>query len=103
VEIYFFHGLAGLNEIESSHRDWVSQMKKAGKIKFFGISTHSNMEDCLLAAAKVDYIDVSMFTYNFRLMHTEKMKEAVAACVEKGIGLVAFKSQGGGPVKTRPS
>ncbi len=28
------------------------------------------------------------------------MKEAVAACVDKGIGLVAMKTQGGGQVKT---
>ena len=41
-----------------------------------------------------------MFSYNFRLMHTQKMKEAVAACVNAGIGLVAMKTQGGGPVKT---
>jgi len=31
-------------------------------------------------------------------MHTPKMKEAVAACVDKGIGLVAMKTQGGGQV-----
>ena len=58
------------------------------------------MEDCLLAAAKKNWIDLIMFTYNFRLMETPKMKEAVAACVSAGIGLVAMKSQGGGPVKT---
>jgi len=33
-------------------------------------------------------------------MSTPKMKEAVAAGVAAGIGLVAMKTQGGGPVKT---
>ena len=75
-------------------------MKKAGKIKFFGFSTHDNMEDCLLSAAKEDWIDAVMFTYNFRIMNAAKMKEAIAACVDKGIGLVAMKTQGGGQVKT---
>jgi predicted aldo/keto reductase-like oxidoreductase len=81
-------------------KKWASEMKKAGKIKLFGFATHTNMEDCLLSAAKADWTDAVMFTYNFRLMNTVKMKEAVAACVDKGIGLVAMKTQGGGQVKT---
>jgi predicted aldo/keto reductase-like oxidoreductase len=58
------------------------------------------MENCLLDAAKTDWIDAVMFTYNFRLINTPKMKEAVAACVDRGIGLVAMKTQGGGQVKS---
>ncbi len=57
-------------------------MKKAGKIKFFGFSTHTNMADCLLGAAKLDWIDAVMFTYNFRVMNDPKMKEAMNACDE---------------------
>jgi uncharacterized protein len=100
VDLFFLHGIAGLNEMGEPVKEWVAQTKKAGKIKFFGFSTHTNMEDCLLAAARLDWIDAVMFTYNFRIMHTEKMKAAVAACVTAGIGLVAMKTQGGGPVKT---
>ena len=80
-------------------RDWAEQMKKSGKIKCFGFSTHTNMEDCLLAAAKSGWIDTIMFTYNFRLMNTPKMKEAVDACAQAGIGLTSFKTQAGGQVK----
>ena len=100
VDLYFYHGIAGIGELSDPLKEWAAQMKKAGRIKFFGFSTHTNMEDCLLGAAKLDWIDVIMFTYNFRLMHTDKMKAAVAACSKAGIGLVAMKSQGGGPVKT---
>ncbi|HBZ56745.1 MAG TPA: aldo/keto reductase, partial [Syntrophobacteraceae bacterium] len=100
VDLYFYHGIAGINEMTDGLKEWAAQMKKAGKIKFFGFSTHTNMEDCLMGAAKLDWIDVIMFTYNFRLMNTDKMREAVAACTKAGIGLVAMKSQGGGPVKT---
>ena len=55
------------------------------------------MEDCLSGAAKLDWIDAVMFTYNFRVMHDPKMKEALNACEKAGIGLVAMKSMGGGP------
>jgi len=100
VDLYFYHGISGIGEMSEAIKEWAAQMKKAGKLKFFGFSTHSNMEDCLLGAANLDWIDVIMFTYNFRLMHDDKMKKAVAACVKAGIGLVAMKTQGGGPVKT---
>jgi hypothetical protein len=40
-----------------------------------------------------------MFTYNFRLMNAPKMKEAVEACAQAGIGLTSFKTQAGGQVK----
>ncbi len=100
VDLFFCHAVTATSELLEPIREWSAQMKKAGKIKFFGFSTHTNMEDCLLGAAKLDWIDVIMFSYNFRLMLNPKMKEAVAACTEAGIGLVAMKTQGSGPAKT---
>jgi hypothetical protein len=98
VDAFFTHGISDFSQI-TGVRDWAEQMKKAGKIKFFGFSTHTNMEDCLLAAAKSAWIDSIMFTYNFRLMNASKMKEAVDACAQAGIGLTSFKTQAGGQVK----
>ena len=98
VDAFFTHGISDFNQI-AGLRDWAEQMKKAGKIKLFGFSTHTNMEDCLLAAAKSGWIDSVMFTYNFRLMNAPKMKEAVDACAQAGIGLTSFKTQAGGQVK----
>ncbi|MBF0379147.1 MAG: aldo/keto reductase, partial [Desulfamplus sp.] len=42
--------------------------------KFFGFSTHSNMEKCMMAASKMDWIDGIMMTYNYRIMNTPEMK-----------------------------
>ncbi len=100
VDLFYVHAIAGVNELGDPLQNWVTTMKKAGKMRFFGFSTHTNMEDCLLSASRLDWIDAIMFTYNFRLMQTPKMKEAVSACAEARIGLVAMKTQGGGPVKT---
>jgi predicted aldo/keto reductase-like oxidoreductase len=99
VDLFFIHAICGIEEMTPAFRDWAAEMKKAGKFKYFGFSTHTNMESCLAGAAKMDWIDAIMMTYNFRLMHKPKMKEAVNACVKAGIGLVAMKTQGGGPVK----
>ena len=97
ADLFYAHSVDDFSQIAppKPFKQWASEMKKAGKIKFFGFSSHTNMEDCLLSAAKEDWIDVVMFKYNFRVMNTEKMKEAIAACADKGIGLVAMKTQGG--------
>jgi predicted aldo/keto reductase-like oxidoreductase len=99
VDLFFVHGIDAFGQAET-YKAWAADMKKAGKMKLFGFSTHSNMEDCLLAAAKAGWIDAVMITYNFRLMHEAKMREAMAAAKKAGIGVVAMKTQGGGPVKT---
>jgi hypothetical protein len=100
VDLFFIHSITGIGDMAPAFKDWAAEMKKAGKIKFFGFSTHTNMEDCLAGAAKLDWIDAIMTTYNFRLMHTPKMQAAMSACAQAGIGLIAMKTQGGGPVKT---
>ena len=47
----------------------------------------------MLAAAKLGWIDGIMMSYNYRLMVKDKMKRAVDACAEAGIGLTAMKTQ----------
>jgi predicted aldo/keto reductase-like oxidoreductase len=53
-----------------------------------------------LDASQLGWIDGIMMTYNYRLMHTDRMRAAVDACSKAGIGLTAMKTQGGGAVKT---
>lgn len=53
-----------------------------------------------IIAAGLGWIDGIMMTYNYRLMHKRKMKAAVDACVNAGIGLTAMKTQGGGQVRS---
>jgi hypothetical protein len=100
IDLFFVHGIGDIKEMEVSLESWGQAMKKAGKIRLFGFSTHSNMEECLEGAAKFPWIDGIMFSYNYRLMHEPRMKAAVEACYKAGIGLTAMKTQGGGPVKS---
>ena len=95
VDLYFVHGISSIDELDNDTRAWAEKAKADAKIKFFGFSTHSNMEECMLDAAKLGWIDGIMMTYNYRLMNSGRMKEAVAACTEAGIGLTAMKTQGG--------
>ena len=100
IDLYFLHSVKRPGELDGEVKSWADKQKTAGKIRFFGFSTHRNMEECLLAGSKLGWIDGIMLTYNYRLMHTRGMKRAVEACVNAGIGLTAMKTQGGGPVKT---
>jgi hypothetical protein len=81
--------------MDAGIRIWAERVKTEGKIRFIGFSAHSNMEECMMGAAKLGWIDGIMVTYNYRLMHTDAMKQAVKACVKAGIGLTAMKTQAG--------
>ena len=100
VDLFFVHGIRSIRSMDDDMRAWAEKQKNRGKMKLFGFSTHSNMEECLLDGAKLDWIDGIMMTYNYRLMHTERMRAAVDACHAAGIGLTAMKTQGGGPIRT---
>lgn len=96
VDLFFVHSVGRIDEMDDAKRRWGEKKKSEGKIRLFGFSTHSNMEQCLLDASGLGWIDAIMMSYNYRLMHTDAMRRAVDACAEAGIGLTAMKTQGGG-------
>ncbi|UCD82217.1 MAG: aldo/keto reductase [Desulfobacterales bacterium] len=100
IDLYFMHSVSSSSELTQDKKAWAEKRKAEGKIRLFGFSTHSNMEECMLAAAELGWIDGIMMRYNYRLMHTDDMRRAMDACAQAGIGLTAMKSQGGGQVKT---
>jgi predicted aldo/keto reductase-like oxidoreductase len=98
VDMYFLHGTTGGFSAET--KEWAEKMKAAKKIRFFGFSTHGNMENDLQDAAKAGWIDGIMLKYDFRIMQTDAMKAAVDAATKAGIGLTAMKTQGKGQIAT---
>jgi hypothetical protein len=96
IDLFFVHSVRSINALDGNKKSWSERAKAEGKIRFFGFSTHSNMAECMLGAAKLGWIDGIMMSYNFRLMHRDQMKRAVDACARAGIGLTAMKTQGGG-------
>ena len=100
IDLFFVHAIRDADIMDRRMQAWAAEQKAEGRIRLFGFSTHNNMAACLHDAARLDWIDGIMMTYNFRLMHEKKMKQAVSACVDAGIGLTAMKTQGGGSVTT---
>jgi len=99
VDLFFLHGPRGAEEFTPEVKAWAEQAKASKKIRFFGFSTHGNMEGSLQAAAKLGWIDGIMLKYDYRLMQTDAMRAAMDACTKAGVGLTAMKTQGGGPLK----
>jgi predicted aldo/keto reductase-like oxidoreductase len=94
IDLYFIHYVSNVKkELTDAVKVWAEKAKSDGKIRFFGFSAHKNMENSMLAAAKLGWIDGIMMSYNYRLMVKDQMKRAVDACVKAGIGLTAMKTQ----------
>jgi predicted aldo/keto reductase-like oxidoreductase len=93
-----YYGIHRLKEPETELNDdvkqWVKKMKKQGAFRLFGCTTHGNMAESLLGAARHDWIDVIMFRYNFRTTQDPKLQAGIEACHKAGIALVAMKTQG---------
>jgi len=92
VDSYFMHGVTGgqIPQLsDPSVKAVFENFKKAGKIKFAGLSCHDAMlVEVLEAAAKCGWIDHIMFQYNYRTMDADSLKRAVDKASKANIGLV---------------
>ncbi len=95
IDLYYgVHAMGDPAQLTDDLKQWAESAKKRKLIRFFGFSTHKNMARCLAAAAKLDWIDAIMPSYNFRLMQNPQMQDAIEACHKAGIGLIAMKTTG---------
>jgi len=95
IDLYYgVHGLSDPAQLTDGLKQWAENAKKRGLIRYFGFSVHKNMAKGLTAAAKLDWIDGILTTYNFRVMQQPDLQAAIGACNKAGIGLTAMKTQG---------
>jgi predicted aldo/keto reductase-like oxidoreductase len=71
------------------------KLKKEGKTRFIGVSTHRNEPEVIRAAADSKVYDVVLTAYNFRQPHIAEMNSALEYAVKAGLGTVAMKTQAG--------
>jgi predicted aldo/keto reductase-like oxidoreductase len=74
----------------------LKKLKKDGKIKFMGFSTHRNEPAVISAAADTEDWDVILTQYNYRLAYVNELNSAIKKAAAAGIGLVAMKTLAGG-------
>jgi uncharacterized protein len=74
----------------------MEQLKKEGKARFLGISTHSNEPESILAVADSNFYDIVLTSVNFQQKHYKQVREAIGKAASKGIGIVGMKTLAGG-------
>ena len=95
VDVLLAHNLKTASEVsDPAIVEFLRAMKKEGKARFTGFSSHTDMAPLLREAAKSSSHDVALVSYNFT--HSSDLKEAVALAAKSGIGVIAMKTQAGG-------
>ncbi len=69
--------------------------KKQGKARFIGVSTHQNEQYVIRSAVDAGVYDVVLTAYSFAQNHREQVKKSIEYAANKGVGIVAMKTQGG--------
>ncbi len=96
IDIYHHHGLwVKETALYEPVLNAMVKAKKAGKIRFIGITTHRNEPEILDAAVESKVYDVVLPAYNFRQKHGEEVKKAIARAAAAGLGVIAMKTIGG--------
>jgi predicted aldo/keto reductase-like oxidoreductase len=96
VDILYIHSIK--NKEAANYEPFLNLMqklKKEGKIRFIGLSTHKNEPEVLKAAADSKIYDVVLTAYNFKQKHVSEVEKAIDYAAKAGLGIVAMKTQAG--------
>jgi len=80
-------------------------IKKEGRARFLGVSTHRNEPEVIQAAIDSQFYDVILTSYNFKQDHIDQLRKAIAKAANAGLGIVGMKTFVGGYLdgeKTKP-
>ncbi len=94
IDVWMLHGKVKPQELTGELLDALQVAKKAGKIRFTGISTHLNVPVMLDHILKIGGIDVMLAAYNFTMK--PDVAQAIRNARKAGIGIVAMKVLAGG-------
>src|SRR5689334_21712133 len=94
VDIWYLHAKGTPSEVTGDLIEAQQAAKKAGKIRFAGVSTHGGQRELLPWLATNPNVDVILTAYNFTM---EPFMNSVIETAEKaGKGIVAMKVMAGG-------
>lgn len=97
IDILYVHSVASADDVnEQGTIEAFETLKKQGKIRFTGVSTHENMTEVINAVAAGGFYDVVLTAFNVTMADDDGMLNAIENAASKGVGLVAMKTQSGG-------
>ena len=102
VDILYNHSADSEAAINSEGTlEAMTELKKAGKARFIGVSSHQP-KLVLNQAMKLGIYDVVLTTINYTMANDEAMFKAIDEAAKNGIGIVAMKTQAGGAMRPDP-
>ena len=97
IDIIQLHNLTDKQRIFIPEtREALAVLKKQGKIRFCGVTTHKNQVEVLNALLddKDRFFDTALVAYNFK--SEKEIGEAINKAATAGVGIIAMKTQAGG-------
>jgi uncharacterized protein len=97
IDVIQLHNLTGKERaFDPETRAALLELRKQGKVRFFGVTTHTNQAAVLHALVNDPdkFFDMALVAYNFQ--SAPEIKEAIALAAKAGMGIVAMKTQAGG-------
>jgi predicted aldo/keto reductase-like oxidoreductase len=96
VEVLYIHNNTDPSHVQNEAvAGAIQKIKKAGKARFIGITTHRSEPAVIRATIGMKIFDVILTSYNFRQDHRDEVRKAIAEATAAGLGIVAMKTQGG--------
>jgi|WetSurMetagenome_2_1015567.scaffolds.fasta_scaffold02231_11 predicted aldo/keto reductase-like oxidoreductase len=97
IDVIQLHNVTGRERLfEPEMREALVKLKQQGKVRFFGVTTHTNETEVVNAIVddKDKFFDTILVKYNFK--SGDDLRKAVARAAQSGIGVIAMKTQAGG-------
>ncbi len=102
VDILYNHACDSEADINSEGAlEALVQLKKEGKTRFIGVSSHQP-ELALKLAMKSGAYDVVLIAFNYTMANDSSLLKTIDEAAKKGIGIVAMKTQAGGATRPDP-
>lgn len=95
VDLMQLHGLSSKGEVfDERAKNVIARMKKEGKVRFAGVTTHSNQLRVLGAVLEDGFYDTVLIAFNFR--SPRRFLDVIGRAGTAGVGIIAMKTQNGG-------
>jgi aryl-alcohol dehydrogenase-like predicted oxidoreductase len=100
IDLFFIHGLGDGRKLDDSislvkskeFKETADAIRKSGKARFIGFSTHHvQRAQIIQAAAEGGIVDAIMLQYTPWLKKDSPLNKALDSCWKKGIGLISMK------------
>jgi aryl-alcohol dehydrogenase-like predicted oxidoreductase len=100
LDVIQAHGLRAVEEVKNEDTlEALRILKKSGKARLVGFTTHSNQTELLKTAVPMKFYDMILVAYNFK--SPPDLTPAIEDAAQNGIGIVAMKTQAGGYAEAR--